>query len=163
MLFINTTMGQIYDAVLRKVTIANQTRRSAGERESGKHAYWLDCDNLRTTVWFVILCREYFQCTGENATLFSETGVMTFLFILPCIGTDCDAVRKRHEDSVDTPFPRYEAFLRFPAIGSQEKRDSRWGFILWICVSPEDRPKRIAEADLHLKVLITATGKYTLT
>ena len=69
----------------------------------GKHVYRLDGDNLRTGInrdlTFTEADRaESVRRTGEIATLFAESGVITLVGLISPYREDRDMVRKRHED-----------------------------------------------------------------
>ena len=82
----------------------------------GKHVYRLDGDNLRTglnrDLGFSAFDRaESVRRTGELATLFSDSGVITLVGLISPYRKDRDDVRKRHEDQ---GIPFYEVFLDVP-------------------------------------------------
>ena len=82
----------------------------------GKHVYRLDGDNLRTglnrDLGFSAYDRaESVRRTGELATLFSDSGVITLVGLISPYRKDRDEVRKRHEDQ---GIPFYEVFLDVP-------------------------------------------------
>ena len=82
----------------------------------GKHTYRLDGDNLRTGInrdlGFSEADRaESVRRTGELATLFSDSGMITLVGLISPYRADRDAVRKRHEEQ---GIPFYEVFLDVP-------------------------------------------------
>lgn len=92
----------------------------------GKHVYRLDGDNLRTGInrdlTFTEADRaESVRRTGEIATLFADSGVITLVGLISPYRADRDAVRKRHEDQ-NIPF--YEIFLDVP-VEELKKRDPK--------------------------------------
>jgi len=92
----------------------------------GKHVYRLDGDNLRTGInrdlGFSKADRaESVRRTGELATLFTDSGVITLVGLISPYQADRDAVRKRHEEQ---GLPFYEVFLDVP-IEELEKRDPK--------------------------------------
>ncbi len=85
-------------------------------KQYGKHVYRLDGDNLRTglnrDLTFTEADRaESVRRTGELATLFSDSGVITLVGLISPYRKDRDLVRKRHEDQ---GIPFYEVFLDVP-------------------------------------------------
>lgn len=92
----------------------------------GKHVYRLDGDNLRTGInrdlSFTEADRaESVRRTGEIATLFADSGVITLVGLISPYRADRDAVRKRHEDQ---GIPFYEIFLDVP-VDELKKRDPK--------------------------------------
>lgn len=92
----------------------------------GKHVYRLDGDNLRTGInrdlTFTEADRaESVRRTGEIATLFAESGVITLVGLISPYREDRDMVRKRHEDQ---GIPFYEIFLDVP-VDELKKRDPK--------------------------------------
>ena len=92
----------------------------------GKHVYRLDGDNLRTglnrDLGFSEADRaESVRRTGELATLFADSGVITLVGLISPYRSDRDAVRKRHEDQ---GIPFYEVFLDVP-VEELKKRDPK--------------------------------------
>ena len=82
----------------------------------GKHVYRLDGDNLRTGLNRDLGFSEWDRAesvrrTGELATLFSDSGVITLVGLISPYRKDRDEVRKRHEDQ---GIPFYEVFLDVP-------------------------------------------------
>jgi 3'-phosphoadenosine 5'-phosphosulfate synthase len=95
-------------------------------KEYGKHVYRLDGDNLRTglnrDLSFSEADRaESVRRTGEMATLFADSGVITLVGLISPYRGDRDAVRKRHEDQ---GIPFYEIFLDVP-VDELKKRDPK--------------------------------------
>lgn len=95
-------------------------------KEYGKHVYRLDGDNLRTglnrDLGFSEADRaESVRRTGELATLFADSGVITLVGLISPYRADRDAVRKRHEDQ---GIPFYEVFLDVP-VDELKKRDPK--------------------------------------
>lgn len=92
----------------------------------GKHVYRLDGDNLRTGInrdlTFTEADRaESVRRTGEIATLFADSGVITLVGLISPYREDRDMVRKRHEDQ---GIPFYEIFLDVP-VDELKKRDPK--------------------------------------
>lgn len=92
----------------------------------GKHTYRLDGDNLRTglnrDLSFSEADRaESVRRTGEIATLFADSGVITLVGLISPYRADRDAVRKRHEEQ---GIPFYEIFLDVP-VDELKKRDPK--------------------------------------
>lgn len=92
----------------------------------GKHVYRLDGDNLRTGInrdlGFSEADRaESVRRTGELATLFSDSGVITLVGLISPYRADRDAVRQRH---VEQGIPFYEVFLDVP-VDELKKRDPK--------------------------------------
>jgi len=92
----------------------------------GKHVYRLDGDNLRTglnrDLGFSEADRaESVRRTGELATLFADSGVITLVGLISPYREDRDAVRKRHEEQ---GIPFYEVFLDVP-VDELKKRDPK--------------------------------------
>ncbi len=95
-------------------------------KEYGKHVYRLDGDNLRTglnrDLSFSEADRaESVRRTGEIATLFADSGVITLVGLISPYRADRDAVRKRHEEQ---GIPFYEIFLDVP-VDELKKRDPK--------------------------------------
>ena len=95
-------------------------------KQYGKHVYRLDGDNLRTglnrDLGFTDGDRaESVRRTGELATLFADSGVITLVGLISPYRNDRDAVRKRHEDQ---GLPFYEVFLDVP-VEELKKRDPK--------------------------------------
>ena len=95
-------------------------------KEYGKHVYRLDGDNLRTglnrDLSFSEADRaESVRRTGEIATLFADSGVITLVGLISPYRADRDAVRKRHEQQ---GIPFYEIFLDVP-VDELKKRDPK--------------------------------------
>ena len=85
-------------------------------KKYGKHVYRLDGDNLRTGLNRDLGFSEWDRAesvrrTGELATLFSDSGVITLVGLISPYRADRDEVRKRHEDQ---GIPFYEVFLDVP-------------------------------------------------
>mmetsp|Transcript_33349 Transcript_33349/g.70086 ORF Transcript_33349/g.70086 Transcript_33349/m.70086 type:complete len:1114 (+) Transcript_33349:118-3459(+) len=92
----------------------------------GKHVYRLDGDNLRTGINRDLTFSEADRAesvrrTGEIATLFADSGVITLVGLISPYRGDRDAVRKRHEDQ---GIPFYEIFLDVP-VDELKKRDPK--------------------------------------
>jgi len=95
-------------------------------KEYGKHVYRLDGDNLRTglnrDLTFSEADRaESVRRTGEIATLFADSGVITLVGLISPYRGDRDEVRKRHEQQ---GIPFYEIFLDVP-VEELKKRDPK--------------------------------------
>jgi len=95
-------------------------------KEYGKHVYRLDGDNLRTGINRDLTFSEADRAesvrrTGEIATLFADSGVITLVGLISPYRGDRDAVRKRHEDQ---GIPFYEIFLDVP-VEELKKRDPK--------------------------------------
>jgi adenylyl-sulfate kinase len=95
-------------------------------KQYGKQVYRLDGDNLRTglnrDLTFTEADRaESVRRTGEIATLFADSGVITLVGLISPYRGDRDMVRKRHEDS---GIPFYEVFLDVP-VDELMKRDPK--------------------------------------
>jgi len=95
-------------------------------KEYGKHVYRLDGDNLRTglnrDLTFSEADRaESVRRTGEIATLFADSGVITLVGLISPYRGDRDAVRERHEQQ---GIPFYEIFLDVP-VDELKKRDPK--------------------------------------
>lgn len=95
-------------------------------KEYGKHVYRLDGDNLRTGInrdlGFSESDRaESVRRTGELATLFSDSGVITLVGLISPYRKDRDMVRERHEQQ-NIPF--YEIFLDVP-VDELKNRDPK--------------------------------------
>ena len=95
-------------------------------KDYGKHVYRLDGDNLRTglnrDLTFSEADRaESVRRTGEIATLFADSGVITLVGLISPYRADRDAVRKRHEEQ---GIPFYEIFLDVP-VDELKKRDPK--------------------------------------
>ena len=95
-------------------------------KKYGKHVYRLDGDNLRTglnrDLTFTEADRaESVRRTGELATLFSDSGVITLVGLISPYREDRNLVRKRHEDQ---GIPFYEVFLDVP-VDELKKRDPK--------------------------------------
>lgn len=108
-----------------KTTIATALEEKL-VKEYGKHTYRLDGDNLRTglnrDLSFSEADRaESVRRTGEIATLFSDSGVITLVGLISPYRKDRDMVRKRHEDQ---GIPFYEIFLDVP-VDELKKRDPK--------------------------------------
>lgn len=108
-----------------KTTIATALEERLVERY-GKHVYRLDGDNLRTglnrDLTFSEADRaESVRRTGELATLFADSGVITLVGLISPYRADRDLVRKRHEDQ---GIPFYEIFLDVP-VDELKKRDPK--------------------------------------
>jgi adenylyl-sulfate kinase len=85
-------------------------------KQYGKHVYRLDGDNLRTGLNRDLGFSEWDRAesvrrTGELATLFSDSGVITLVGLISPYRKDRDEVRKRHEEQ---GIPFYEVFLDVP-------------------------------------------------
>ena len=92
----------------------------------GKHVYRLDGDNLRTGINRDLTFSEADRAesvrrTGEIATLFADSGVITLVGLISPYREDRDMVRKRHEDQ---GIPFYEIFLDVP-VDELKKRDPK--------------------------------------
>mmetsp|Transcript_18511 Transcript_18511/g.26054 ORF Transcript_18511/g.26054 Transcript_18511/m.26054 type:complete len:1092 (+) Transcript_18511:37-3312(+) len=92
----------------------------------GKHVYRLDGDNLRTGINRDLTFSEADRAeavrrSGEIATLFADSGVITLVGLISPYRADRDAVRKRHEDQ---GIPFYEVFLDVP-VDELKKRDPK--------------------------------------
>jgi len=92
----------------------------------GKHVYRLDGDNLRTGINRDLTFSEADRAesvrrTGEIATLFADSGVITLVGLISPYRGDRDAVRKRHEEQ---GIPFYEIFLDVP-VDELKKRDPK--------------------------------------
>uniref|UniRef100_A0A7S4HZ83 Inorganic diphosphatase n=1 Tax=Odontella aurita TaxID=265563 RepID=A0A7S4HZ83_9STRA len=108
-----------------KTTIATALE-STLVKKYGKHVYRLDGDNLRTglnrDLTFTEADRaESVRRTGEIATLFADSGVITLVGLISPYREDRDLVRKRHEEQ-NIPF--YEIFLDVP-VDELKKRDPK--------------------------------------
>jgi len=95
-------------------------------KKYGKHVYRLDGDNLRTglnrDLTFSEADRaESVRRTGEIATLFADSGVITLVGLISPYRGDRDEVRKRHEEQ---GIPFYEIFLDVP-VEELKKRDPK--------------------------------------
>lgn len=95
-------------------------------KEYGKHVYRLDGDNLRTSLNRDLSFSEADRAesvrrTGEIATLFADSGVITLVGLISPYRADRDAVRKRHEEQ---GIPFYEIFLDVP-VDELKKRDPK--------------------------------------
>ena len=95
-------------------------------KQYGKHVYRLDGDNLRTglnrDLTFSEADRaESVRRTGEIATLFADSGVITLVGLISPYRGDRDEVRKRHEEQ---GIPFYEIFLDVP-VEELKKRDPK--------------------------------------
>jgi 3'-phosphoadenosine 5'-phosphosulfate synthase len=92
----------------------------------GKHVYRLDGDNFRTGINRDLTFSEADRAesvrrTGEIATLFADSGVITLVGLISPYRSDRDAVRKRHEEQ---GIPFYEIFLDVP-VEELKKRDPK--------------------------------------
>lgn len=92
----------------------------------GKHVYRLDGDNLRTGINRDLTFSEADRAesvrrTGEIATLFADSGVITLVGLISPYRDDRDMVRKRHEEQ---GIPFYEIFLDVP-VDELKKRDPK--------------------------------------
>jgi len=108
-----------------KTTIATELE-DALVKLYGKSTYRLDGDNLRTglnrDLGFSAADRaESVRRTGELATLFSDSGIITLVGLISPYRKDRDLVRKRHEDQ---GIPFYEIFLDVP-VEELKKRDPK--------------------------------------
>jgi len=95
-------------------------------KEYGKHVYRLDGDNLRTGINRDLSFSEADRAesvrrTGEIATLFADSGVVTLVGLISPYRGDRDEVRKRHEQQ---GIPFYEVFLDVP-VDELKKRDPK--------------------------------------
>jgi len=95
-------------------------------KEYGKHVYRLDGDNLRTGINRDLSFSEADRAesvrrTGEIATLFADSGVITLVGLISPYRSDRDEARKRHEDQ---GIPFYEIFLDVP-VEELKKRDPK--------------------------------------
>ena len=108
-----------------KTTIATALEEKL-VKHYGKHVYRLDGDNLRTGInrdlGFSKADRaESVRRTGELATLFSDSGVITLVGLISPYRADRDAVRQRH---IEQGLAFYEVFLDVP-LEELKKRDPK--------------------------------------